>query len=299
MIKRKWLTRILCVLLASTVLLPYIPAEAIYFDGSSGGNAEGTTVKGDTNLQDLDAVIAYRFTGLNADGSQKGDSSLDIYLVANLSAELTTWSSSSGVPGAYDKALYYFGSRYSKKDYADAYSDSGMGISDSTTRLAFNGTSIIKETDMEFWDPLPSYPGSIGAWCLEKENINPIAKYFGWDSASAVTDGASIIVEPIYGATLGGTRCCLTVSELAALGMSYFGSDSFGNATTDNISSSDGSKWGNVSRYINLIWPCSLYSTQNDYWWPAAWDQTAKGTHLWQKNIPGVPVLLETDQFPE
>ena len=86
MTKPKLLTRILSFLLVLTVLLPYVPAEAIYFDGSSGGNTEGTTVKGDTNLQDLDAVIAYRFTGLKADGRNTGIPMPGVLLFTNLPA---------------------------------------------------------------------------------------------------------------------------------------------------------------------------------------------------------------------
>ncbi len=216
--KAKLPRRILALFLALvTVWSVASPVFALDWSGESGsGGNVSSGASGSFSVFTTDAknaVCGYRFTGVDRNGNRPNNAASIDVLITNY------WS------GNYSHLNYWkMATKYSKKEYADAYSAGNKLLPGTWT----DTKNCYKMSDLmsaypQISESLPRNPAGVEAWQDNLDNIDVIAQLVGYTlGVDGMYAGDKIIVEPLFGLELEGDNSLMTVSELAAYGGWYF-----------------------------------------------------------------------------
>lgn len=224
----------------SVMLLCFLPAQALNWDGSSSGGSESTNVgNGGFGIADSVAannVVGYRFSVVD-------DSGKTIYASKDIFRNTTNGNRAMGSEG---RRFYRFRSKYNKEQLIDRQN---QGFSTEYTL-----TNSFRESQMGFTSALP-VPSGLETWQNSGTNMNRVLKLWN-SSTNALIYGSKVLVEPIIIVQIKHTWHVLTVTELALTGKAMFGAGNNGG------SSSNSGSWGFIAAYTNKHFPNLLYASQ-------------------------------------
>lgn len=224
----------------SVMLLCFLPAQALNWDGSSSGGSESTNVgNGGFGIADSVAannVVGYRFSVVD-------DSGKTIYASKDIFRNTTNGNRAMGSEG---RRFYRFRSKYNKEQLIDRQN---QGFSTEYTL-----TNSYRESQMGFTSALP-VPSGLETWQNSGTNMNRVLKLWN-SSTNALIYGSKVLVEPIIIVQIKHTWHVLTVTELALTGKAMFG------AWNNGGSSSNSGSWGFIAAYTNKHFPNLLYASQ-------------------------------------
>ncbi len=210
-----------------TLLGSVIAVSAIEYSGEAGGGAD-TPASGrytdfcllHAGACDDNSVVGYRFSIVDISGSARG-STIDIYR--------DRASASSCVPSCTGGSRIYWneygysgfsllgaGGTLSGKlrNKAEAEASAPFSLEKSTR-------GKYKESTLGLDRALP-VPSLIGSWILEEENYRTVSRLC-LGGAAELNYGDIILIEPVLSCRVENCPCGLTASDLARLGLSYYG----------------------------------------------------------------------------
>ena len=243
----KRIFRIASLLLVSLLLFSAfaIHSFALEWDGDSvGGGGHGTNAGliGYAIRTTNDNVIGYRFSLVDAAGSNKVSKVIDVFR--------NNWHGDN----AYS-SLHKFAAKYNKcqliKKQNGAFS------------TVLNQTNCYKEANMGFATALPA-PDGMSTWQNNTTNLNKVISALGAGSIDNLVLGDKLIVEPIYDVRLESVWHAVTLTEIAVYGKYLFGASSTGNY------SGDPETFGFIANYTNKHYPNALFTPDGLGLWPSA-----------------------------
>lgn len=222
-----------------------VGASALEWDGASqeggGYGTDAGTVGYALRTLD-DNVIGYRFSLVDASGSNKVSKVIDIFR--------DYWLGDNGYA-----ALYKFVPKYNKCQL--------IANQDGSYSTVFNTTNCYKEANLDFATAFPA-PAEIETWQNNASNVNKVLELLGAGSVDDLVLGDKLIIEPIYDVRLESVWHAATLTEIAVYGRHLFGGSSIGGATGNPET------FGFIATYTNRYYCNELYTPDGQGLWEAA-----------------------------